>query len=343
MSDIPARVADWHEREGRRMAWRDTRDPYRVWIAEVIFQQTRIAQGEAYLHRFLARFPDLPSLAAASTDEVLKHWEGLGYYSRARNLHRAARQLAEAGRWPETHLGWLALPGVGPYTARAVASFAFGEGVGVLDGNVIRVMSRLLGEFAPVDLPAVRKAFQQQADAWAAQTDSRAFNQGMMDLGAVVCTPSSPACLLCPLESRCEARKQGAVHLLPQKSPKKARKTRYFCFYLLRNEQGALLIRQRPPKGIWGGLWELPNEESPEALPARNCLRAGRFLLEGTHAFTHFDMSYRLCEPEDRSGLDAQGGYVLPSELSQYAFPKAILRMFEEMFSGGEGYRGTEV
>lgn len=334
MSDIPARVADWYEREGRRMAWRDTRDPYRIWIAEVIFQQTRIAQGEAYFHRFLDRFPDLTSLAAASTDEVLKYWEGLGYYSRARNLHRAARLLDARGDWPRSFRDWLELPGVGPYTARAVSSFAFGEGVGVLDGNVMRVMSRLLGAFAPIDLPAVRKRFQEQADAWAAQADSRAFNHGMMDLGSVVCTPSDPGCLICPLEARCEARRQGAVHLLPQKSPKKARKTRFFCFYLLRDDQGRLLIRQRPAKGIWGGLWELPSEELPEALPPRTCPRGGAFRLEGRHVFTHFDMSYCLCEPQDRSGLEGEGIYVSIGELGQYAFPAALLRMFDELFPG---------
>jgi A/G-specific adenine glycosylase len=215
-----------------------------------------------------------------------------------------------------------------------VGSFAFGNPVGVLDGNVLRVAARLLGEHEPVDRPAVRKRLQEQADRWAASTDSRSFNHGMMDLGAVVCTPARPGCLICPLEACCLARKAGAVHLIPRKSPKAARKTRYFHFYLVRDGSGGLLIRRRPDRGVWGGLWEIPNQEVDEAQWAqRGDPAGGRYLgIELKHAFTHFDMMIRVFEagaaaapPGDR--------YISQENIAIFAFSKAVLNIFGAVFS----------
>ncbi len=243
-------IVTWLEEAGRRLDWRETRDPYRIWLAEVIMQQTRIETGVAYLRRFLQSFPQLSDLAEASLDEVLKHWEGLGYYSRARNLHAAAQQLIEEydGTFPDTHKELMNLKGVGPYTARAIASFAFGQPVAVLDGNVMRVASRILGGPSPINQQKTRKAFQKVLDGWVQGVDSRKFNYGMMDLGATICTPTNPGCMICPVESACIARRDGTTHLLPQKGKKMVRKTRFFYFFLIRNES-ELLIRQRPEPG----------------------------------------------------------------------------------------------
>ncbi|MEL6653623.1 MAG: A/G-specific adenine glycosylase, partial [Bacteroidota bacterium] len=228
-------IVDWYEKNGRDLPWRETRDPYPIWISEIILQQTRIATGIAYYHRFLERFPDLPTLAAAEQDEVLKYWEGLGYYSRARNLHAAAQQLMNEydGVFPDHYSELLKLKGIGAYTARAIGSFAFDNPTGVIDCNVLRVMSRVLNDFSPIDVPATRKQFQQIIDKWVAEVPSPPFNQGIMDIGSTICTPTKPACLICPLLSHCEGYQQGSLHLLPRKAKKLKRKDRYFHFYLI--------------------------------------------------------------------------------------------------------------
>ena len=197
--DIGQSIVTWFESQGRDLPWRDTRDPYRIWIAEVILQQTRIAQGIKYFYRFVERFPDVQTLASAHQDEVLKYWEGLGYYSRARNLHAAAKQVVEKyeGKFPQHYTELQKLRGIGPYTARAIGSFAFGNQTGVIDGNVLRVMSRVLGDFSPVNQQSTRKKFQEIIDQWVKNVDSRNFNNGIMDIGSVVCTPTQPGCLIC--------------------------------------------------------------------------------------------------------------------------------------------------
>lgn len=336
-TDIGATIVAWYHDHGRQMPWRDTHHPYEIWIAEVILQQTRIEQGIKYYYRFLDRFPDVHTLAGAEQDEVLKYWEGLGYYSRARNLHAAAQQLVEAygEGFPETHQEWQAFKGIGPYTARAIGSFAFGNATGVIDGNVLRVMSRVLGDRSPINQPKTRKAYQEIVDEWVKEVDSRAFNHGMMDIGATICTPTKPGCLLCPLETYCEARAQGLTQVLPIKEKKAARKVRYFFFYYVINEQQKVAIRQRPAKGLWGGLWEIPNEETtPADWKAQQTPIPAVPLFRMKHVFTHFDMHIQVCRVEAQD-FDAQeeGRFVSPSEFATFAFSKAVLKIFEKILS----------
>lgn len=329
---IGAEVIRWYQEQGRKMAWRDTFDPYRIWIAEIILQQTRIAQGETYFYRFVERFPNVESLAAAEQDEVLKYWEGLGYYSRARNLHAASHQLMETfeGIFPQDHQTLLSLKGIGPYTARAIASFAFGEEVAVLDGNVLRVLSRVLGDFSPIDQQKSRKNYQKIIDSWVKGLDSRSFNHGMMDIGSILCTPTKPACMICPLQDDCVARKEGTTHLLPVKAGKLKRKTRYYNFLLAKDEKGNIEVRQRPEKGFWGGLWEIPNEEITGDVWQEKKREDSTYLGEMKHVFTHFDMMIHVFEVAANKGaslVDSQ--FISKEKIPIFAFSRAVLKIFE--------------
>jgi len=329
---IGERVIEWYREQGRKMAWRDTFDPYQIWIAEIILQQTRIAQGETYFYRFIERFPDVTTLAAASQDEVLKYWEGLGYYSRARNLHTAAKQLEEwfGSKFPENHQELLRLKGIGPYTARAIASFAFGEKVAVLDGNVLRVLSRVLGDFSPIDQQKSRKSYQKIIDSWVKNLDSRSFNHGMMDIGATLCTPNKPACLICPLQEDCSAYKEGTTHLLPVKAGKLKRKVRYFDFLLIMNHDEEFIIRQRSQNVFWGGLWEVPNEEITREKWAEKSRTGSQYLGELKHVFTHFDMMIHVFIVEAEKGPKKLGSQFIPKEkIPIFAFSRAVLNIFE--------------
>lgn len=325
-------IVSWYQTYGRNLPWRDTRNPYHIWIAEVVLQQTRIAQGEKYYYRFIERFPDVHSLASAEQDEVLKYWEGLGYYSRARNLHAAAQYIVAelSGEMPDHYSELLKLKGIGPYTARAIGSFAFDNPTGVIDGNVLRVMSRVLGDFSPVDDPRTRKKFQVIIDEWVSGVDSRAFNHGIMDIGSTLCTPRKPACMVCPLNGTCDAHAAGTTHLLPHKQKKLKRKTRYFDFFLVYNEVGEIAIRKRPETGLWGGLWEIPNLESDlENWQAQKSDWEGRFRGELKHVFTHFDMMIHVYESTaDNLPKSAAGQFISPDKIPIFAFSKAVLKIF---------------
>jgi len=331
---IGTKISDWYHTQGRDLPWRDTRDPYRIWIAEVILQQTRIAQGVSYFYRFVERFPDVKTLADAEQDEVLKYWEGLGYYSRARNLHKAAQMVMEEyeGRFPEDYRELLNLKGVGPYTARAIGSFAFDNPVGVIDGNVLRVMSRILGDARPINQPATRKAFQEIVDQWVAGIPSRPFNFGLMDLGSTICTPTQPGCLVCPVQTDCKAFAQGLTQLLPYKEKKLKRKTRYFHFYLHRDADGKLAVRQRPTTGYWGGLWEIPNEEVESGIwQHKQDPRGGAYRGKLKHVFTHFDMMIHIYELEGATPPEwGEVSFIATEEIPIFAFARAVLKIFEQ-------------
>jgi A/G-specific adenine glycosylase len=332
---IGTSIVDWYGNHGRDLPWRKTRDPYQIWISEIILQQTRIAQGIDYYHRFIHRFPDVHSLAAAQQDEVLKYWEGLGYYSRARNLHFTAQFVVNElnGEFPDHYTELLKLKGIGPYTARAIGSFAFGNQTGVIDGNVLRVMSRVLGDFSPIDVLATRKHFQKIIDQWIAQVDPALFNQGIMDIGSTVCTPTQPGCLICPLEPYCEGRKQGITHLLPQKAKKLKRQVRYLNFYLIRNGAEELIVRQRPEKGIWGGLWEIPNREVDEVLwRAKGDDLGGLYMGEMKHVLTHLDLMIHVFQLEaEQIPAWTEGQFIPTKKISILAFAKAVLKIFDRM------------
>jgi len=268
-------LLDWYPRHRRDLPWRHTRDPYAIWLSEVILQQTRVAQGLPYYLDFLTSYPTVQNLAAAPEQEVLRHWQGLGYYSRARNMHHTAQQVVAEfdGVFPATYDGLRQLKGVGPYTAAAIASFAFDEAVAVLDGNVFRVLARIFGLHSDIAAPSSRKEFQALADLHLPPAHAAEFNQAIMEFGALQCTPNKPDCLFCPLQSQCWAFQHGQVALLPVKSKAKAARTRYF-HYLVLHYGEQLYLKARPAGDIWQGLYDFALAETDSTdLPAAEVLR----------------------------------------------------------------------
>ena len=270
-SFLAAALLTWYPRHHRDLPWRHTRDPYAIWLSEVILQQTRVAQGLPYYETFLAAYPTVQALAVAPEAEVLRYWQGLGYYSRARNMHHTAQQVVNDhnGRFPTTYAGLLQLRGVGPYTAAAIASFAFDEAVAVLDGNVYRVLARIFGLHSDIAAPSSRKEFQALADQHIPAATPVDFNQAIMEFGALQCTPAKPDCLFCPLQQQCWAFQHGQVALLPVKGKAKASRTRYFHYFVLRHGEQTYL-RERREKDIWQGLYDFALAETtvPELPPA---------------------------------------------------------------------------
>lgn len=291
MVDFAQRLIRWQRRHGRRnLPWQGTRDPYRIWLAEVMLQQTRVAAVIPYYKRFLARFPRIKALAAASEEEVLSLWSGLGYYARGRNLLRAAREVARSGAFPDTAESIEDLPGVGPSTAAAIAVFAFGRRAAILDGNVKRVLARCF---------AVEGRSEQwvQARRLLPERGIETYTQAMMDLGATVCTRANPACSVCPVAVACVARRDGRIGELP--SPRRrARPQLRRTTWLVLVHRGSVLLQKRPGSGIWGGLWTFPELASgTPAEYARNAfgceLRRPRELAAIEHGFTHFRLRIR--------------------------------------------------
>ena len=271
-------LLSWHRyRNRRQMPWKGIRDPYRIWLSEVILQQTRVEQGLDYYERFTERYPGVLDLAAAQDDEVLKLWEGLGYYSRCRNLLHTARFIAyeRGGVFPSTYRDIAALKGVGPYTAAAVASFAFGLPHAVVDGNVIRVLSRVFGISRPVDDPATRKRILTLADDLLDREHPAAYNQAIMDFGATVCKPRRALCAECPFSSGCLAFLKGKVDQWPVKGPKPTRKKR-FLHYIIFERAGKVFVRKREGKDIWKGLFEFYLIEGEKLMTPEELLRDPR-------------------------------------------------------------------
>lgn len=267
-------IISWFRENGRALPWRETRDPYAIWLSEIILQQTRIAQGWEYWERFMAQYPTVEDLAAAHEDEVLKLWQGLGYYSRARNLHTAAKQIVALGHFPDTLEGIKQLKGVGDYTAAAIGSFAFDIPAAVVDGNVYRVLARYFGIDTPINSTQGKKEFAALAqsllpsskasdflslssasDSLSSSSPVAAYNQAMMDFGAIQCTPQSPKCLLCPLAETCEAMRSNRVAELPVKQKTLKVKTRHLSYIYIRCN-GMTAIHRRGEGDIWQGLWE---------------------------------------------------------------------------------------
>lgn len=320
---IRSRLLRWFDRSRRDLPWRRTKDPYRILIAEYLLQRTRVATGAPYYERFVARFPDVAALAAAPEEEVLRAWEGLGYYRRARHLHAAAQAIMDeyGGRIPSTAAALAELPGIGPYTAGAVASIAFGERVPAVDGNAVRVLARLYRIEEDVNRRPTRERIHALAAALVSRSRPGAFNQALMELGATVCTPARPACPSCPLSSLCLARAGGIQADLPRAAPRRVPTTVPVAFGLVRHEDRVLLVR-RPHGGLLGGLWALPGGEIPGTADARRRVaelvsaqtgvqvRADRPLLSVSHAFSHRRWSgdiYRCHVEEGRTlGISAR-------------------------------------
>lgn len=332
------RLLNWFERSRRDLPWRRTRDPYQIWVSEVMLAQTRVETVVPYYQRFLSAFPSAEALAAAPLDEVLKAWEGLGYYARARNLHRAVQILAQRGEAiPRTREALLALPGVGPYTAGAIASIAFGERCAAVDGNVERVLARLYAEDGESSTVWAR------AQAMVAQTaDASAHNQALMELGATVCTPRQPRCDACPLAGGCKAREMEATDSFPRKAVRKFLPQRDMCAGLVW-DQGLFLIVRRPEDGLLGGLWDLPAaSRRPREQRRRACgrgvaeqtgsrVRVGSQLAFVQHVFTHFKMHLYVfdCILADGVGETECRRWISPGDLASFAFGAATRRIFD--------------
>ena len=285
---IRRRILAWFGKNKRDLPWRRTRDPYRIWISEIMLQQTRVAAVLPYYERFLKRFPDVQSLAAAPEHDLLASWAGLGYYSRARNLQKAAKTILELGRFPADHPSIRSLPGVGDYTAAAIASIAFNLRHAVLDGNVTRVLSRLTGERGNVDSAVVRTRLRAVADFLVDPKHPGEFNQGLMELGATLCLPRQPQCLLCPLAGECKARQLGLQNELPLKSAQPS-PMEVEIQLLVIEKAGMILAWKRPEKSLrLAGFWELPE---PAQLPrAQVENRIGRF----RHTIVNTNYSYNV-------------------------------------------------
>lgn len=259
-------LRQWYAQNGRQLPWRETANPYHIWVSEIILQQTRVAQGLDYFIRFIQRFPDVASLAEADEDEVMRHWQGLGYYSRARNLQAAARQIMQAGgKFPDTYKEVRALKGVGDYTAAAICSFAYGLPHAVVDGNVYRVLSRLMAITTPIDSTKGKREFAQLADMLLDRDQPALHNQAIMDFGATQCVPHHPDCGSCPLSHHCEAHQQGIVSQLPVKQHRTLTSDRYFNYIYVR-AGGSTFIHKRSGNDIWRNLYEFPLIETDTRL-----------------------------------------------------------------------------
>ncbi|TYR79235.1 A/G-specific adenine glycosylase [Priestia megaterium] len=256
-------LISWFEKEQRILPWRQDQDPYKVWVSEIMLQQTRVDTVIPYFNNFISKFPTISDLAYAREDDVLKAWEGLGYYSRARNLQAAVREVHEqyGGQVPKTPEEISSLKGVGPYTTGAILSIAYGVPQPAVDGNVMRVLSRILSVWDDIAKPKTRKVFEEIVHLIISKENPSYFNQGMMELGAIVCTPTSPSCLLCPVREHCRAFEEGVQNQLPVKSKKKAPKAIQLAAAVLTDCDGNVLIHKRPNKGLLANLWEFPNVE----------------------------------------------------------------------------------
>ena len=344
MENFSRKLIDWYRENGRDLPWRRTKNPYLIWISEIILQQTRVVQGYDYYQRFVARFPDVFALAAADEDEVMKYWQGLGYYSRARNLHAAARRMAEAGGFPVTYTGVRALKGVGEYTAAAICSFAYGMPYAVVDGNVYRVLSRWLGIDTPIDSAEGKKLFVRVADELLDRERPGLYNQAIMDFGALQCTPVAPDCLFCPLNDSCVARLKGIAGSLPVKQHKNKVTNRYFNYIYVR--MGAYtFIHKRSGNDIWKNLYEPPlietdrewTEEELYASPQFREMLAGgeepivRLVRKGVkHVLSHrviYANFYEVILPENSASF-AKYQRISVEDLHKFAVSRLVNQFF---------------
>ena len=343
-SSFAARLIAWQKRHGRHdLPWQNTRDPYRVWLSEIMLQQTQVATVIPYYQRFLARFPDLAALAAAPVDEVMAHWSGLGYYARARNLHACAQAVMAKhdGEFPRQPEAIAALPGIGRSTANAIAVFCFDARVAILDGNVKRLLARHAGIEGWPGSPAVESQSWRYAESLLPAAEVDTYIQAQMDLGATICTRSKPKCGQCPVADDCVARRDGRTAELPTAKPRKALPEREATMLVL-IEDGRVLLLPRPPTGIWGGLLSLPelpagNDAQQEAARLGCTIRSKQALTPISHTFTHFRLTIAplLCEARS-ADLAAEPGarWLAAADLAQAALPAPIRKLLSAVFSG---------
>ncbi len=341
----PATAAEllvWYDRHRRVLPWRampgERADPYRVWVSEIMLQQTTIAAVKPFFERFMTRFPTVEELAAAPSEEVMQHWAGLGYYSRARNLHACAKAVLElhGGLFPDTEDGLRELPGIGAYTAGAVAAIAFDRPAAAVDGNVERVMTRLFAIDEP--LPGAKPLIRAQVLALLPRSRPGDFAQALMDLGATICTPRSPVCGLCPWRDPCEARRAGTQETYPRKAPKKAGKARFGAAFVAQREDGAVLVRTRPAKGLLGGMVEVPSSEWSAAYRPDAAARDApvpaqwrRLAAPVRHVFTHFPLELAVFVAHVPFATQVPEGmrFTPLARLRDEAFPSVFLKALE--------------
>jgi A/G-specific adenine glycosylase len=352
-----ARLLDWFDHHGRRdLPWQQQPDAYRVWVSEVMLQQTQVETVKGFYRRFMHRFPGVAELAAADVDEVLSLWSGLGYYARGRNLHAAARRVVEdhGGRFPTRLEALMALPGIGRSTAGAILALSTGARHAILDGNVKRVLSRHASVPGWPGRRAVESRLWQEAEARLPDARVAAYTQAIMDLGATVCLPRTPACGGCPVRGDCRARIQGNPGAYPERKPRKSLPVRETVFVLARREDGALWLERRPPSGIWGGLWCFPESASDDAvlpLLTSRGLRghATTRLPPLRHTFSHFHLDIQPLlvdvHPEGRRVADAGAGiWRRPEERDGIGLAAAVIRVLDAIPHGsvpGDGIPGA--
>ncbi len=341
------KLIDWYQGNKRDLPWRHTNDPYKVWLSEVILQQTRVAQGLSYYLKFERVFPTVFDLAAAPEELILKNWQGLGYYSRARNMHSTAKQIVDDfdGKFPSSYDELILLKGIGDYTASAIASFCFGKKHAVVDGNVFRVLSRVFGIDTPIDSTVGKKNFKTLAEELICSDRPAIFNQAMMEFGALQCTPKSPGCTSCPLNNTCVAYSLNQVNDLPKKSKKVKKRNRYFEYLVILTSDNTI-IQQRKEKDIWAKLFEFPLiEYSVAPDPELVLADIGQFLkmdfsvvqksMPVKHLLSHQNLFVRfwqleLEEPPCKDGFIK----VEMHELEQFAFPKVVDNYLKEVTIG---------
>jgi A/G-specific adenine glycosylase len=347
MKDFSKRLIAWHRRHGRHdLPWQRTRDPYAIWLSEVMLQQTQVGTVIPYFERFCARFPDVTSLARASLEDVLRLWAGLGYYSRARNLHRASRAIVDehGGVFPEQRIALQTLPGVGRSTAAAIAAFAFGAREAILDGNVKRVLARHFAVGGFTGDKAIENVLWSLAESLVPERGVETYTQALMDLGATVCTRASPGCGHCPFASSCVALARGSVADYPARRPRRTTPVRSVVMLLLVRD-GKILLEQRPPSGIWGGLWSLPEMPAEGEIPAHCAAYLGCEV--GTpvalqplrHGFTHFTLDIQPCRCDvhrlmPRAGQPGRAWFTF-EQASDAGVPVPVKKLIGRMTGSG--------
>lgn len=341
-------LIDWYEHQHRDLPWRNTKDPYHIWLSEIMLQQTQVNTVIPYYERFLGLFPTLQALAEAPGEQVLKAWEGLGYYARCRNLHQAAKNIMKdhGGVFPTDFKAVNSLPGIGRSTAGAILTFAFDDPHPILDGNVKRVMARLFDIHEDPGGTEIQKTLWQYCEGLLSEARSPySYNQAIMELGATLCTPQSPSCLLCPVRSFCQAAAAGTQNELPVKTPKKALPHYTIAAGVIWHE-GRVLIQRRPEKGLLGGLWEFPGGKQEPGETLEETVRreieeelgiqvqVREKIMAVPHAYTHFKITLHAFHCDYVSGTPEPKGcegwcWTMPDDLAQYAFPKANKRVLD--------------
>lgn len=340
--DFTDQLLLWYQENHRELPWRKTVNPYYIWLSEVILQQTRVEQGLPYYEAFVRRFPELKDLALADEDEVLKIWQGLGYYSRARNLHYSAKTIFFEldNQFPSRYKEIIQLKGIGPYTAAAIASFAFKEVIGVVDGNVFRFLSRFYGIFEDIAVAKTRTIFQNLVNELISEKHPDLFNQALMDFGALICVPVNPKCEVCPFQNQCFAFQNREILKLPVKNKKNTVKNRYFHFMILKNHE-KVVLQQRLSKDIWHRLYQFPvletkndnEEEAWQKLLDLHPTSAIKKLTTNTikHKLSHQHLHINFYEIDGKH-LKTNEGFVEIATLNQYAFPIVLWNFIKDHF-----------